>query len=1181
LHTIKKRYKFLSLAILTLFLLILLQAVNAQGSSITGQVFIDGNDDGLFDPGERAVEGADLSLIRKDEQSEQIVALAKSDTTGSYTFDNVQPGTHYLRIHLNDGLIFIAPVESGSAALPAAGSTSRTASFNLGEGEQKRILIGAGRNNAFINITAFEDENMNGGRFSSEPLIRNVSLSLIFEWQGEQHIVAEAVTDKDGFAQMRELTPGSYRLAARLPDPYIIGPVGAKVNPFYNVVYPTQANEGISEPFLLERSLGLGVGGVKSGSLSGRVWHDTNMNGALEADEGGYPGIALTLLHLDTGLSRSLVTQGDAPFRFDYLQGGKYILSAALPDGVMFSLEGSPSMFQDGFKAEMSTTVQVQEGIETRLDPIGVMPASSVTVIAYHDADVDGIPDEGEPAFAGAKVEALDNEQVVSSVVTDGSGIAVLPRVRSGSVVIRVTLPDGQIFSVGNEAGNAFHSPVAQSSITVVKALQPGEGMTLYAGATLPASISGTLFEDSNLSGVHEGSESFLSGFTVQAVDTNGGITAETTTGAEGKYRLENLVPTSYSVRFVLTSPYVFSDFSRTGAPMENKAASQTPAYGQTETLTLSHGENIEHIDAGAFRSAVINGSILLGDEEEAFSGSIGGLSGVRVELLDENGTEVSVYTVAGSGQDGRFSLKGALPGIYRLRYSLPENTKFSAPLRDDINFVSDTFSIIASEVLDLAPLYAVKTGSISGVAFHDVDNDGAMSPADTLLAGVQIKLVNNRTGEEYSTASGADGVYALSGIRPGLYSMTVTLQEGFSLDANERGLVPASLSGVSTKTLQVHMADKLEGTVLAAVKPLSLNGISFYDNDLSQRYEERIDKPYQTQLILTHLRTGTKFNPMADALGNFSQATIFPGRYELRMQLPEDHILSLPGNAMREGNTWIADVLIDQVQPRLELAFIQWGSLEGSVWNMDGGNTDVSGIAVELLNKQGETVQTTVTDEAGYFTFLKLLPVDYALRVKLEGNFRFARVIDTTQRPSMITADTAGEDSTLGTSGLIPLSMGEGKKAQDIGIGAMGKLGDYAWLDLDHDGMQDAGEPGIPGIGITLIQYGKPVAQTVTDEYGRYGFGKVYPGTYVIEVNLPEEIKPTVRQDEFPLVASILGASDTSTARSGEILIPSGRRNLNGDLGFVLTKEGRLPESMQNLPSKDWTGVNEQKPKR
>jgi len=144
-----------------------------------------------------------------------------------------------------------------------------------------------------------------------------------------------------------------------------------------------------------------------------------------------------------------------------------------------------------------------------------------------------------------------------------------------------------------------------------------------------------------------------------------------------------------------------------------------------------------------------------------------------------------------------------------------------------------------------------------------------------------------------------------------------------------------------------------------------------------------------------------------------------------------------------------------------------------------------------------------------------------------------------------------------------------------------MGKLGDFAWLDLDQDGMQDGGEPGIPGLVIKLYQYGQFSAETTTDEYGRYSFDSLFPGSYTLEVTMPEEIKPTRHQTQFPLVASILDQTEGNIAKAEGVIVPSGGRNLNADLGFVLKQEGRLPASMQALPEKDWTPSNNQSPKR
>ena len=56
----------------------------------------------------------------------------------------------------------------------------------------------------------------------------------------------------------------------------------------------------------------------------------------------------------------------------------------------MFALPGSPSVFQDGYADSQSLTVYVREDGETTLDPIGVMPASSITVLAYHDSTQTG-----------------------------------------------------------------------------------------------------------------------------------------------------------------------------------------------------------------------------------------------------------------------------------------------------------------------------------------------------------------------------------------------------------------------------------------------------------------------------------------------------------------------------------------------------------------------------------------------------------------------------------------------------------------------------------------------------------------------------------------------------------------------------------------------------------------------
>ena len=132
--------------------------------------------------------------------------------------------------------------------------------------------------------------------------------------------------------------------------------------------------------------------------------------------------------------------------------------------------------------------------------------------------------------------------------------------------------------------------------------------------------------------------------------------------------------------------------------------------------------------------------------------------------------------------------------------------------------------------------------------------------------------------------------------------------------------------------------------------------------------------------------------------------------------------------------------------------------------------------------------------------------------------------------------------------------------------------LGDTAWLDENGNGLQDGGEPNLPGIFVQLYQYGELVAETATDAFGHYLITDLYPGAYTVRVAMPPELQTTVRRADYPLVSSVLPGSDALEVEAEGIIVPSNGRNLNCDFGFVLRKEGRYPDSLQETPSTDWT---------
>lgn len=73
------------------------------------------------------------------------------------------------------------------------------------------------------------------------------------------------------------------------------------------------------------------------------------------------------------------------------------------------------------------------------------------------------------------------------------------------------------------------------------------------------------------------------------------------------------------------------------------------------------------------------------------------------------------------------------------------------------------------------------------------------------------------------------------------------------------------------------------------------------------------------------------------------------------------------------------------------------------------------------------------------------------------------------------------------------------------------GAIGDTVWLDLNKNGMQEPGEPGLSGVGLILYSAGADgacgggddvaVANAVTDANGKYAFKNVEAGVYCVDV--------------------------------------------------------------------------------
>lgn len=252
----------------------------------------------------------------------------------------------------------------------------------------------------------------------------------------------------------------------------------------------------------------------------------------------------------------------------------------------------------------------------------------------------------------------------------------------------------------------------------------------------------------------------------------------------------------------------------------------------------------------------------------------------------------------------------------------------------------------------------------------------------------------------------------------------------------------------------------------------------------------------------------------------------------------------------------------------------VERGALGNRVWNdlngngrQDGGEPGVGNVEVQLL-ANGVTAGTTRTDSNGFYLFQNLIPKDYQLQVSAPVGWSF-----TLQNEGGIEAIDSDVDAT-GRSAEIPVGPGSLSRDVDAGLiapgnsagtpfipGGGGRVGDRVWNDLNGNGVQDRGEPGLSGVTVELFQVGSATAvdTRVTDGAGRFVFRDLATGDYAIAV------APVTGFDFTSQFAGGSRSSDSDASAAGVIgpfSVNDTELNLDYDAGMTASdavKPGRV----------------------
>lgn len=996
-------------------------------AQLTVMVFRDTQLDGVKGPYETGLEGVSVSLVRLENGEAAESVTYRTDADGSVVFASVSPGTYRLEYQMPG--LWRATVNAdsaqgmGSCVPHTTLSSGESAPFTLTMGQMGvRLYIGAMLSGSISGV-AYYDDDADARRSENEGACEGVTAELI-DAKGE--VIAQTVTGADGSYAFAGLAPGRYRIRFTAQEGCVFSATERSMTGG-----GVQASDG---PVSLTRTIALYSGDsvqtanapvVRMCSVSGALWEDRNADGVWNEGEKALSGVDV---HLMNGTGRMIVasttTDEAGMYRFEGVRPGSYKLRMDAPEGYVFSGAGKDSALaleSAGGARGYSVSFTLAGGAHAQNISFGLLTQGRIGGVIWMDADYDGCIGGEETGLRGAQVALTDERgEVIAQAETARSGAFEFANLMPGSYALRVTLPDGYVFTA--EGGDSL-APRTDSAIISIPLdpLEMGGAMTeLRVGALMLSSLSGTAWLDTDDDGRRQTDSIGLPGVRVTLTVLGGkdeGKSLETTTDASGAYRFDGVTPGPVRLTFELQEGYAFAR-NAVGTRRVSIVPQTDAGEASSDAITVVSGENQTELDCGVVSVGVVSGTIW---RDDAYNGrrdrDEGGVSGAQVALLDARTGEVRREAV--SGEDGAYEIDFVRAGEYTLRVTLPEGMIFTCggesvvPMSDSRTASTASFALAMGDSLTEANAGAIIPAGVSGFVKVDGDEDGIAAEGDDGLPDVIVTLMQG--GTAVATAStDENGAYALRNLRPGTYRLRVTLPVDALFSENTPLLtaIPDAQEG-ETDEIELAIGEDKRMDTIAAVLASAIAGYAWSDSNADGLVSH--DEPALRDVTVELLSDGqviSRTDVTED--GVYAFALLRSGRYQVRFTLPGDMLLSdrvegafssscpvVPGHV---GTTEEFDLAMGELRADVNVGGIYPGEIGDTVWLDTNGNglqdyrePLIPGVQITLLKRAADGTLTEmdsmVSDEYGYYRFRALRPGDYQLRVDTKDGVPTQRV--------------------------------------------------------------------------------------------------------------------------------------------------------------------------------------------
>ena len=691
-------------------------------------------------------------------------------------------------------------------------------------------------------------------------------------------------------------------------------------------------------------------------------------------------------------------------------------------------------------------------------------------------------------------------------------------------------------------------------------------------------------------------------------VKDSSGADITTKTDADGKYTFTRLPLGSYKVEVVPGEAKVdgtdvnLADYKQTYGYGSSTSRSQV---GQGKLVTpapieLTAGApNATKIDFAFVKPVSLGNFVWFDANKDGIQDADEvGVAGVTVTLdgqldmdvvVDADGNLVKPLT---TDANGKYVFTNLLPSDYGVTFTIPagyyETVRTAGDDRSVDSDGAQTWLRLKQGQDDMTvDLGLIADGTIGDTLFWDVDNNGGSEPsgADKPLAGVTVKLTyTTPAGVEktLTTVTDENGKYSFKDLAPGDYVVTVdkaslatvcpectaqthapsgdlTAAEGQELSLTSKvTLNPRAMTnndqdwaftGVANTAIVKAIADPLEAPAGGFIPGTSVTYTLTVTNEGPS--------PATGVIAQDKLPSGVTFE-YADGDGTYDAAS---GKWDLSGEVIEKGATrtlritviiraSAAGSVVTNTATIEKQDQIGDKKPdnTSSVPLTAGYTIAGKLYNdADASFSDsdseapYAGVTVALLKKDGTPVLdkdgnpvTAVTDAQGKYSFSGLPLGEYTVSV-----------VDPTSGPLAGTKPTEAYTGRYKTSADVTIAEATGSVI-DVNFGFVkpASVGDYTWMDVNRDGVQDADEPALPGVTVTLTRAdgsavtdasGNPVAAVTTDAAGKYKFENLLPGDYKVSFQAPAGYEATTSEAGDDRAADSNGASASVTLVQGQ----------------------------------------------